>query len=67
MLPCVVTDFFLITNRRTINPTLFCHKTLHVSGKFFDHHQESPTAHSDMVIANCSMKLTNAECAVGDS
>jgi hypothetical protein len=26
-------------------PNLFCNKTLHVSGNFFVHHQESRTVH----------------------
>jgi len=28
---------------------LFCHKTLHVSGNFFAHHQEFSTVHSALV------------------
>jgi len=48
---------FYLPSRRTIYPNLFCHKILRVSGNFFAHHQESPTY----------MKLTNAECTVGDS
>ena len=42
---------FIFNNqtRRTIYPNLFCYKTLHVSGNFFAHHQESPTVHSALV------------------
>jgi len=49
MLPCIVIDFFLITNQRTNYPNLFCHKTLHVSGIFSAHHQEFSTVHSALV------------------
>ena len=28
---------------------IYCHKTLHVSGNFFAHHQESSTVHSALV------------------
>ena len=43
---------FIFNNqtRRTIYPNLSCHKTLHVSGNFCAHHQESPTVHSALVI-----------------
>jgi hypothetical protein len=50
MLPCVVTDFFF--NNQPDAPiiqNLFCHKTLHVSGIIFAHHQEFSTVHSAMV------------------
>jgi hypothetical protein len=30
-------------------PNLFCHKTLHVSGNFFAHHQEFSTVYSAVV------------------
>jgi len=49
MLPCVDTDFFLITTQTHCLSKLFCHKTLHVWGNFFAHHQESHTVHSALV------------------
>jgi hypothetical protein len=49
MLPCVVTDLFLITNQTHYLCSLFCHKTLHVSGNSFAHHQESPAVHSALI------------------
>jgi len=41
MLPCIVTNFFIIKPNRCTNFTsLFCHETLHVSESFSVHHQE---------------------------
>jgi len=43
--------FFLINNQpdALIIPTLFCYKTLHVSGIFSAHHQEFSALHSALV------------------
>jgi len=50
MLPCIVTEFFLINQPDArIIPILFCYKTLHVSGIFSAHHQEFSTVHSALV------------------
>jgi len=50
MLPCVITDFFLNNQPDPlIIQHLFCHKTLHVSGNFFAHHQEFSTVHSALI------------------
>jgi hypothetical protein len=50
MLPYIVIDFFLNTQPDTlIIQILFCHKTLHVSGNFFAHHQEFSTEYSALV------------------
>jgi hypothetical protein len=40
---------FLITNQTTNYSNSFYHKTLHVSGNFFDHHQEFSTVHWALV------------------
>ena len=50
MLPWNVTDFFLNNQPDAlIIKILFCYKTLHVSGIFSAHHQESPTVYSALV------------------
>ena len=54
MLPCVVTDFFFFffSNNQPdalIIQNLFCHKTVHVSGNFFAHHQEFSSVHSALL------------------
>ena len=50
MLPCIVIYFFLNNQPEAlIIPTLFCHKTLHVSGVFSAHHQEFSTVPSALV------------------
>jgi len=42
---------FLFNNQpdTLIIQTIFCYKTLHVSGKLFAHHHEFSTAHSALV------------------
>jgi hypothetical protein len=42
-------NFFNNQPDAIIIQNLFCHKTLHVSGNFFAHHQESPTVYSALV------------------
>jgi hypothetical protein len=53
MLPCcIVIDFFLNNQPDALIiqiQVLFCYKTLHISGIFFAHHQESSTVRSALV------------------
>jgi len=50
MLRCIVKDFFLNNQPDTpINQTLFCYKTLNVSGILSALHQEFSTVHSALV------------------
>jgi len=51
MLPCFLTNFFFNNQPDVlIIQNLFCHKSLHVSGNFFDHHQEFSTVHSALLL-----------------
>ena len=41
---------FLFNNQQdALINQIYCHKTVHVSGIFFAHHQEFPTVHSALV------------------
>jgi len=42
--------FFNNQPEALIIQNLFCHKSLHVSGNFFDHHQEFSTVHSALLL-----------------
>ena len=48
---CKHVSAFFLNNQpdAQIIQILFCNKTLHVSGNFSAHHQESPTVHSPLV------------------
>jgi hypothetical protein len=73
MLPCIVIDFFFNNQPDALISQIYCHKTLHVSGILFAHHQESGwnsmEFHPDSAWKRSSltcMKLTSAERTVGE-
>jgi hypothetical protein len=45
----VMIFLFKLPTRRTNYPNLFCHKTLHISGNLFAHHQEFSAVHWALV------------------
>ena len=49
MLPCIVIDFFLNNQPDALIIQIYSVIKLHVSGIFFDHHQEFSTVHSALV------------------
>jgi hypothetical protein len=49
------------------NPTLICHKTLHVSGIFCAHHQELPTVRTTIGTFHSGYVTASKQSQVGTS